>query len=354
MSDLLSYKCPNCGSPLHYGAESQLFECDFCDSRFTLEQVKNASVNEEKPFDWGNYNQNVSQEILEGMVSYVCRSCGAEIVADAVTAATSCPYCGNPVVISEQISGYIKPHYVIPFNFTNKDMGERVKAYCKGKPLLPNDFVTTHKIEEIKGMYVPFWLYDCHADGDMTFDATKVRRWSDARYNYTETSYYMVTADGEMSFQRIPVDGSLRMDNALMDSIEPFDYNGLQPFAPGYLSGFLADRFDENADQCLPRATKRVRNSVAEVFRDAVDEGFTTMTPSHSNIQLSNTSVAYALFPVYLLSSTYKGERYQFALNGQTGKMTGNLPISKAKSILFFLGTLLGVSGIITAISLLL
>ena len=195
-----------------------------------------------------------------------------------------------------------------------------------------------------------FTATDAEVAVDMTIDATKVRHWSDSRYDYTETSFYLVTADGEMSFQRIPVDGSRRMDNALMDSIEPFDYGGLQPFAPGYLSGFLADRFDENADDCLPRATNRVRNSVAEVFREAVDEGFTTMTPSHSNIQLSDTAVAYALFPVFLVSSTYKGQRYQFALNGQTGKMTGNLPISKAKSALFFFGTLAGVFAVITAV----
>ncbi len=352
MSDVISYKCPNCGAPIRFAADTGKFLCDYCDSSFTLEEVKNASVNADKPFDWGDYQNGAEAETLEGTVSYVCQSCGAEILTDAVTAATHCPYCGNVVIVQPNVSGLIKPNGVIPFKVDKKQLSDIVQQYCRGKKkLLPKRFLTENQIEEVQGIYVPFWLYDCRADGDMAFDATKVRSWSDSRYNYTETSYYLVTCDGSMRFEKIPVDGSIKMDDALMDSLEPFDYSAMEDFAPGYLSGFLADRFDNDAEDCLPRATVRVKNSVAEVFKEAVSGGFTTMVPTKSNIGLADTSVKYVLLPVYLISSKYDGKFYQFAVNGQTGKAVGNLPISKGKTAAWFAGLTAGFAALFTVLA---
>ncbi len=347
MSDTVSFKCPNCGAPLKYSAELGRFACEYCDSEFSLEEVKNAAVNAEQPFDWGDYAANVSDEHLEGLVSYVCRSCGAEVVTDAVTAATHCPYCGNVMVIEENLSGLVKPNGVIPFRVDKKKLQEIVKNYCSNKRLLPKGFLSAHKIEEIKGVYVPFWLYDCRADGSMTFDATRVRTWADNQYYYTETSHYFVTCSGGMAFSRIPADGSRRMDDDLMDSIEPYDMNDIQPFAQGYLSGFFADRFDDDAESCLPRADRRVKNSLSEAFRSSL-HGFTTAVPAANNIRLTDPSVQYVLLPVYLINASYKGQNYAFAVNGQTGKMTGNLPISKGRYWAWFLGIAAVVSTLFT------
>ena len=334
---LLSFKCPSCGAPLTYDTDAGDFNCSYCDSHFDFETVKNADVNAEQPFDWGDYNQNVSQEVLEGTVSYVCKSCGAEIVADATTAATRCPYCDNVVLMEPNLSGFIKPNGVIPFQIDQKGLADRIKAFCKGKWLLPGNFVTENKIKEIQGIYVPFWLFDCGCDGNVTYETTKLRHWSDSSYNYTETSYYYATVDGAMSFARVPVDGSVKMDDALMDSLEPFDYSKLVDFAPGYLSGFLADRFDVNVEASLPRADARVKQSVDNVFRRKLTE-FNSVTRMASNLKLTDPSVKYVLLPVYLITSKYAGKPYQFAGNGQTGKVIGSLPVSKGKFWAFLLG----------------
>ena len=187
MSDTLSFKCPNCGAPLTYSAELGRFSCEYCGSSFTFDEVKNADVNADTPFDWGDYAANVPEEHLDGLVSYVCKSCGAEVVTDAVTAATHCPYCDNVMVIEDNVSGLLKPNGIIPFRVDKKKLKDIVKAYCSGKRLLPNNFLTTHRIEEVRGVYVPFWLYGCRADGNMTFDATRVRTWADSQFYYTET-----------------------------------------------------------------------------------------------------------------------------------------------------------------------
>ncbi len=349
MSELVSFKCPNCGSPLLYSAEKGRFNCEYCGGEFDFETVKNADVNADQEFDWGNYQENVSDETLEGTVSYVCKSCGAEVVADATTAASFCPYCGNTIVMEHNVSGLIKPNGIIPFRIDKKKMKEIVTDYCKGRKLLPRKFITDQKIEKIQGMYVPFWLYDCHADGSMGFDATRVRTWADQRYIYTETSYYYVNCEGDMSFSRVPVDGSVRMGDALMDSLEPFDFSDLQEFAYGYLGGFVADRFDLDADDCVNRASNRIRNSVATTFTSAVRGSYATLVPSRSNIGLDNTKVNYVLLPVYLITSSFDGTTYQFAVNGQTGRIVGELPVDRRQAVKYFAGIALGVGAAVLA-----
>ncbi|MBP3729220.1 MAG: hypothetical protein J6H18_03010 [Lachnospiraceae bacterium] len=351
MSELVSFKCPSCGSPLKYSAEKQRFSCEYCGGDFSFDAVKDADVNASTEFDWGNYKENISGEKLEGTVSYVCKSCGAEIVTDATTAASLCPYCGSAVVMEENVSGVVKPNGIIPFRIDKKQLKDIVAKYCQGHPLLPRKFITDHKIESIQGMYVPFWLYDCHTDGTMGFNATRVRTWHDLRYNYTETSYYYVECEGEMAFSRVPVDGSFRMGDSLMDSLEPFDFSDIQDFAFGYLSGFVADRFDQDADTCLPRATARIRSSVSTAFTSAVRGGYATISPSRSNIALDQTKVSYVLLPVYFITTEFRGMKYEYAVNGQTGKMVGELPVDPRRANGYWLGIGAGVAAAALAVA---
>ncbi len=327
---IVSYKCPTCGSRLCFDADSQLFQCRNCGNAYNLETVSNATVNAENSFDWGQYNQNLSGETVTGTIAYICQSCGGETITDATTAATHCPYCGNVVVIAENVTGLIKPNAIIPFKINSKGLQDRIKEFCKGKKLLPKNFLSENQIKKVQGIYVPFWLYSCETDGNATFETTRTRFWSDSNYNYTETSYYYVTCDGSMQFANIPVDGSLKIDDAMMDSIEPFDYSEMVDFDGAYMAGFLADRFDVNAEESLPRASKRVRFSAEEMFRSSINS-YATVRKLYSDFSLKGTDVKYVLLPVYLIVSHYAGKEYKFAVNGQTGKIVGDLPISKGK-----------------------
>lgn len=343
MSETISYKCPACSSPLVYGGESGMLECRSCGNKYETDAIEilNEAEREEgkePSFDWGEYNQHFGGEVVEGVSTYKCQSCGAEVTVDAVTAATNCPYCDNVIVLEPQLSGMIKPNAVIPFKIDKKGVADKVKELCKGKRLLPKGFLSENRIKEIQGIYVPFWLYDCRADGKMSFKATRTRRWSDSNYNYTETSNYLLLREGEMAFSRIPVDGSLRMDDDLMDSIEPYDYSEMVDFDSAYLSGHLADRFDVDADQSLPRASRRVQASVEAAFRSTIS-GYDSVMMSVNKTRLSDTSVKYVLLPAYLITSKYKDKTYSYAINGQTGKIVGTLPISKGKSLAWFFGT---------------
>ncbi len=244
-----------------------------------------------------------------------------------------------------RLSGALKPDYVIPFQLDKKAARQALKNFYAGKRLLPKDFKDRNHINEVKGVYVPFWLFDAKADVTMRYKATKVRTWSDSKYYYTETNYFHVSRGGNMKFIRVPVDGSKKMPDDIMESLEPFDFSEAVDFQTAYLAGYLADKYDVDSKESIGRANERIRRSAQAAF-DATVKGYTTVTKEAGSIRLRNGKVKYALFPVWLLSTTWNGQNYLFAMNGQNGKMAGDLPLDKAayRKWLFGLTGLIGVS----------
>lgn len=337
MADIFQYKCPCCGGAIEFNSKKQLMKCPYCDTEFemdTLEQFDEAHLEEDTDINWGSEDVRQSREEMndDSLVSYTCESCGGEIVADGTMASSSCPYCGNPVIVAKQFSGMLRPDYVIPFKLDKKDAENKLQAHLKGKVLLPGMFKSENRIKEIKGVYVPFWLYDCDAKADITCRATRVRHWETGDFEYTETRHYLVGRSGEIGFDNVPVDGSEKMADELMQSIEPFDYTDCVDFQTAYLAGYVADKYDQTAEQCAPIANERMRRSTVTAFMNTM-HGYDSCVPEHTNIRLSQGRITYALLPVWVLNTKYKDKLYTFAMNGQTGKFVGNLPTDKGKAV---------------------
>ncbi|MBQ8898909.1 MAG: hypothetical protein IJY86_10660 [Clostridia bacterium] len=334
MEEAREYKCPACGAGLVYGAQSGDMLCEYCDSHFTLEQLEEiaSAENEASGQDEMSWESTEASGGEEGEYSaIICPSCGAEIVADETTAATECVYCGNPTVIRKKLTGVFKPDWVIPFKITKKQAVDALGKLYKGKSLLPDAFTKDNRIEKVTGVYVPYWLFDCHANGNMAYDATRVSVYSDARFNYTRTDKYLVTRSGSADFKSIPVDACSKLDNKYTEAIEPYDYSELTEFSDMYLSGYMADRYDVESKDCTSRADERVRASLFAEFTQSV-QGYSTVTPRNGKVQNTNGKVQYALMPVWMLNTKYKDKIYTFAMNGQTGRLIGDLPIDKGKA----------------------
>ena len=181
----------------------------------------------------------------------------------------------------------------------------------------------------MKAVYVPFWLFHCDVDFDVRFRGTRTRAYADAKNNYIETSYYAVNRAGTLAFDQVPVDGSSSIADDLMQSIEPFDIREAKPFQTAYLSGYLADKYDVGAEASVSIANARIKSSTEQAVASTVNS-YETNSVEHSSLRFDNGSAMYALYPVWILNTTYAGERYIFALNGQTGKTVGDLPVSKS------------------------
>ena len=390
------YQCPACTGPLHYGAGSGRLECEYCGSTYDLaemearygqktEEKKNqlycpackAELNilpgireaacpecgaefetdalrayaeqkarkQEADMNWETQaGESWQQGEAEGLLVYSCKTCGGEIIADETTGATQCPYCGNPVVMAGHFEGCLKPDLVIPFKLDKKAAIAALQNHYHGKCLLPKVFKDQNHIQEVKGLYVPVWLFDADADGFVEYRATRTRMWSDSEYNYTETRHYAVLRGGTLGFENVPVDGSTKMDDALMESIEPYNAAEAVPFRTAYLPGFMADKYDVDADASIDRANERIKNSTEKAFRSTV-MGYDTVIPTESNIRLENGKAKYALYPVWILNTLWNGQKFTFAVNGQTGKTAGDLPMDKAA----FWRWMLSVSGVVAA-----
>lgn len=344
MAALQEYKCPCCGGAIEFDSSLQKMKCPFCDTEFEVETL--AAYDEvlqqegADTIDLETAADNTWQAgEAEGMRVYVCQSCGGEIVGDETLAASKCPYCDNPIVMMGNFAGELRPDLVIPFKLDKQAAKDAFMQHLKGKPLLPKVFKDESHIDEIKGIYVPFWLFDADTHANIRYRATRVRHWSDSRYNYTETSYFSVLRAGDLSFDDVPVDGSSKMPDDLMESIEPFDMKDAVDFQTAYLAGYLADKFDVDADASKPRIQERVKRST-ETALAATVLGYATVLPEGGSVQTENGKARYALLPVWILNTTWNGEKYIFAMNGQTGKFVGNLPTDKAALTRWFLGAL--------------
>ena len=333
---IVNYQCPNCTGPLHFAGDSGQLECASCGSKFEVsvveqifadrEQAASASVEPQ----WDISGSEWSEEEAAHLKTYSCPSCGGEVICDDTTAATSCPYCGNPTVVPGQVSGNLKPDYVIPFKLDKKAAIAALKGYYKGKRFLPRNFADANHIDEIKGIYVPFWLFDGEADAAMRFRGTIVNSYARGDYQITETDHFRVTREGSVVFEKVPVDGSTKMPDTHMDAIEPFDYGELKPFSTAYLPGYLADKYNEDEETCGKRANARISASTENAFASTT-RGYTTLTREYSEINLKKGEVKYALMPVWMLYTKWEGKDFVFAMNGQTGKLIGDLPVDRGR-----------------------
>lgn len=350
MQNLQEYKCPCCGGAITFDSTLQKMKCPFCNTEFdmeTLADYDDGLQEASSSMEWETSAGSQWQEgETEGLRTYVCQSCGGEIVGDENTAATACPFCGNPVVMMGQFSGALKPDLVIPFKLDKMAAKAGLQKHLSGKRLLPEIFKDQNHIDEIKGVYVPFWLFDADADAHVRYRATKVRVWSDSNYNYTETSHYLVRRGGSVGFEHVPVDGSSKIPDDLMESIEPYDFSDAVDFRTAYLVGYLADKYDVDAEQSIKRANARVKKSTEEAFASTV-QGYETVIAETSNINLRRGKAKYALYPVWILNTTWNGSKYTFAMNGQTGKFVGDLPVDKAAAARWTLGLSVVLSGVI-------
>ena len=350
MADVQEFKCPKCGGKLNFDAATQTMLCPFCESTFDPGSIPNFNIPEpETPDEWSGAGQDWSAEEAERLQSYRCESCGGEIITESTTAATHCPYCGNPVVLTGRVSGVLKPDYVIPFKITEEEAKQALKDFVKANRFAPNKFRSENRLKEIKGVYVPFWLFDSTVYAWAKYEGKKTSHWRDGDYDCTEVSYFDVFRSGDMRFNNIPVDGSKKMPDDLMDSLEPFAFGQAVPFRSAYLSGFLADKYDVDMEQCKQRADARTRASAAGSLLGTV-KGYDGVSTKQSEIRIIPEKSKYALYPVWLLNTQYMGTNYRFAMNGQSGKFIGNLPISKAKLAALFSAVAVGVSGILFAL----
>lgn len=335
MMKVLDNKCPACNAKIDFNPVSQKWDCHYCGSSFTLEEMKkHSNASSEKA------NTVKKSDVKSEKVDlYHCENCGAEIMADDTVTATFCVYCGSTAILKSKIDSGRVPNYIIPFKNVKEDAVSAFKKVVK-KPLTPKCFKDEKNIKKITGVYIPFWAYDLESDGEIEFLATDVHTWSDSKYQYTKTSRYMVKKEGHFEFNKVLADASSRFPNDLMDSIEPFDYDGLVDYNHAYLSGFLAEKYDVSETDGLERAKERTMTTCVDLVENTVFHQMKSVVKN--GMEIKQKHCHYIMLPVWMVNIQYKDKSYTFAMNGQTGKIVGNIPIGIKETIIWFIIIFIG------------
>ena len=349
-----NYQCPACGGPLHFVGATGKLQCDYCGSSYEIEQIdsKYGKAGAGAPKDGStqkNSSSDTTTQEYSNLFEYNCPSCGAQLFCDETTAATSCPYCGNNQVVHKAFSGGKMPQKIIPFKLEKQAAINALKNHYKGKKLLPKVFSEQNHIEEIKGIYVPFWLFDGYVEVVLDMKGTRSTVNYTSKEKIITTGHYNITRGGVVSFEKISVDASKKMDDALMDSIEPFDYDDLRDYTSSYLPGFFAEVYDVSTEECYDRAKLRAENTAVDEIRNSVS-GYETVNVVNKKVRIVNDKVTYAFMPVWVLSTKWRDKNYIFATNGQTGKMVGDLPVDKGRFCKYLFGITALVAAIVTPV----
>ncbi len=341
----VTYQCPNCNAALEYDNSLGKFRCFYCDGVFEERDIKNLfRDNEQMALDENeaklSAEQTQDEEFAQQSALYSCPNCGAGVICDSLTASTRCHFCHTPVILSGRLSGDFKPDVIIPFSTTREQAESGFNKYIKGKFLLPKGFKENAKINSVLALYVPYWLKSGIFDAEMTAEGKKVTSWSSGSTRYVKTKVYNVERGMDLTFIRVPCDGSRRIDDSLMESIEPFNYSGLKPFSMSYLSGCAAEKYDVPKQEAAQRIDERVRQASEQLLRECAKE-YGSLENVRIRVAPRRQTYVYALLPVWFLNYTYNGKDYAFAMNGQTGTMFGQLPVSGLKKFLFGAGIFL-------------
>ena len=342
MSTATGYKCPHCGAPVSFDSGLQKIKCQYCGSEFAAEELDALKGKDQYITDeMDNCGSEWSAEEAASMVVYNCDSCGGAVITDRTTAAAKCPYCNSPVVMASHFAGGLRPDYILPFKLDKNAAKAGLKQHYKGKLFLPKLFKAEHHIDEIKGVYVPFWIYDADISARFTFHGVKIPgKIKNERMEVNvyvpgkqEEKHFSIVRGGTISFRGLPVDGSSKLDDAMSESLDPCDLAAVTAFHPAYLSGDFADRYDVDREECRQRANERISGTVEKHLKDTIADRnlFAEFRTAKKEIVASNASAKYVLYPVWLLSTTWRGKRYLYAMNGQTGKFVGDLPVDYKK-----------------------
>ena len=360
---VLQYKCPSCGADMVFKSETGLLTCESCGFTQQIENMKKPDLhqtgepdpNEIPASDYSDYRDETSYNTFEDgqTKQYECTNCGAVLLTNDDTSATICSFCGAAMVLGDRLSGSLAPNKIIPFTISKEQAQEAFKKWCKKGLLTPSGFMTADRIKNISGMYVPFWLYDLNGRGEASATCTKVRKYTRGNYEYTETSYYDVYRKVDLNYSRIPADASEKMDDEMMDKLEPFHYSDLKEFNTPYLAGFTAEKYNYTDKDMFPRLEQRATNYVSSYIEGTM-AGYTTTRYNHKWIDIRQRNADYTLMPVWMICYDYQHAEHNFYMNGQTGKIVGTPPLSKGKIFLWFFVIFLISFGILKTIGLLL
>ena len=287
-----------------------------------------------------------------GAVVYSCPSCGAQIVTEESTAATFCYYCHNPVILSGRLEGKYTPDYVVPFAIDRKKALGIFSSWIAKKKFVPRSFYNQDQIDKFSGVYFPYLVYSCKVSGHIDAEGKRVERNRIGDMEDITTGIYRVRREGEMPVENISKNALKKANRVLVEGVQPFDMKDMKPFNMGYLSGFLAEKRDIEPSELQKGVEGEVKDYARYQLQNSV-AGYEDLHITDDALKITDEAWKYALMPVWTV--TYKDpgsdKIYYFSMNGQNGKVLGELPVDEGLIRAYFLKIFIPLFVILMAVS---
>ena len=331
-------KCPNCGATVFFDPATGGMHCDYCgytcelpkaDAEHEICEMDFESALHTESFNWGEQKKEVQ-----------CKQCGAVTVYDALETAAVCPFCGSTSVMPAANENTIAPGAVCPFAITKDQAGERFTRWIKGKLFTPRKAKKNARPEAFQGVYLPYWTYDAQTTSNFTGRAGYDRTVKDRDGNKkTVTEWRHVSGVYQEFFDDVTVMASKRQKDSGVRACEPFDFSKLVPYSPQVVAGFIAERYSVGLKEGWESAQKTIQSNLRSDIQSYIRRHWNADRADsvHFSTLYSNITYKYLLVPTWISSFKYKDKVYQFAVNGQTGKVGGKAPISAWRVIIAIL-----------------
>ena len=322
--EVITYKCPNCGGDLTFDPASGKYKCEYCLSSFTQEEAEKANPKAAEALN-GEDDAAGAQEASDAQkessteetkgeteqgeaVVYICPNCGAEIVTDA--------------------------DFVLPFKISKEQAIEKFLSFARKKRFIPKDFFEKNQVQKMTGVYFPYWIYGGDFETDYMARGRKVRVWQTGDVEYKETSIYDVRREGEVRVDGLSRNALNKADRDLIECVQPYRLEEMQPFSMGYLSGFQAEKRDIEQAQIAPELKKELETMARGAMRNEANE-YISLEQEKMKLSPKREDWRYVLFPVWTLTYPGKdGKVYYYAMNGQTGTINGDFPYERKRALL--------------------
>lgn len=327
-------KCPNCGATVIFDPTAGGMYCEYCGYRQKLPNTD--TYNQIRELDFASAAVTESYEWGSEKKSVECKQCGAVTIYDALETAAVCPFCGSTHVMPAATERTIAPGGICPFQITKETAGQRFTLWLNRKLFAPREAKRSASPEAFKGVYLPYWTYDAQTTSNFTAkagwdddddDGKSSTRWKSVGGIYNE----FIDDEAVMA--------SKRHESSGVKECEPFDFSRLVPYNPQYLAGFVAERYSIGLQDGWGIAQTSIQKKLKRSIEENVKQHWkcdrvhnTKFTTVYNNI-----TYKYVLVPSWISSFKYKDKVYQFAVNGQTGKVGGKAPVSVIRVILAIL-----------------
>lgn len=332
-------QCPSCGGGLRFDIATQRMQCDYCGSQYDPAQIGDSVRDDAK-----------SAKTYEGYI-YICPSCGGELMTtDKNDAVGFCPYCGGASMIFDKTHKEWIPESVIPFKITKEQCKEAYIREVRKHIFVSKKYRDPQLIDSFRGIYMPYWTYVAEQKGGYVLEAKSHEKR--VSFNTYETDIFEVTGQMDLTVEGYTHDASAAFDDSLSESIAPFDEQARTPFAPGYLSGFYAEIADVKQNEFRHLAREELKQYSINALNN--DPNITQelrrrklrLDPSETNVPINIKSHKRVLRPVWFMSYRNNDKITYAVVNGQTGKVSADLPLSPARILiaaLLFAGIIFGI-----------